>query len=176
MQNPKGPIRREVLTWDDVDKLMEILVAQLRNTGPFDSMLMITRGGIIPGGMIAEQMDILNVLTAAVDFPIEVEGRPLAVWPEYLQFPADSLLTDRSILIVDDVWGSGRTSTSVRGRVEAAGGKPYTCVLHFNPYRSLFTKAKPDYYAAVTDAWIVYPWEIDRGTDRLPAGSPIGSN
>ena len=74
------------------------------------------------------------------------------------------------ILIVDDVWGSGRTSNAVRGRVEAAGGRPATCVLHFNPYRSLFKGLKPDYYGAITDAWIVYPWEIDRDLDTIPSG------
>jgi hypothetical protein len=65
------------------------------------------------------------------------------------------------------VWGSGRTITTVKNRIMAADGTPYTCVLHFNPYRNLFGTAQPDYYAAITDAHIIYPWEIDRDTDRL---------
>ncbi len=177
MQQPQRPIRSEALTWADVDKLVDILVGQLRDSGSFDAMLMITRGGIIPGGMLAEALSLHTVLTAAVRFPARIEGKPLVAWPEYLQFPEDALLTDRRVLIVDDVWGSGRTSTSVRARVEVAGGRPYTCVMHFNPYRSLFTNAKPDFYGAVTDAWIVYPWELDRGTDRIAASdAPLPSN
>jgi len=43
-------------------------------------------------------------------------------------------------------------------------------VLHFNPYRSLFGSIRPDYYAAITDAHIVYPWEIDRGPDLVALG------
>jgi hypothetical protein len=31
----------------------------------------------------------------------------------------------------------------------------------------LFGQVRPDYYAAVTDAEIVYPWEIDRGPDQV---------
>ena len=42
-------MRREVLTWSDVDKLIDYLVPQIR--GRFDSLVMITRGGIVPGGM-----------------------------------------------------------------------------------------------------------------------------
>jgi hypothetical protein len=50
-------------------------------------------------------------------------------------------------------------------------------VLHFNPYRNLFGRARPDYYAATTDAHIVYPWEIDRGADRvLLERAPQGSS
>ncbi len=169
------PLRRELWTWDDIDKLMDVLLAQLREAGPFDAMLMITRGGIIPGGMICEALDIKWVLTAAVRFAKGIGTQKLAAWPEFIQFPGDEILAGRRTLIVDDVWGSGRTATAVRGRVEAAGGSVATCVLHFNPYRSLFNKAKPDYYGAVTDAWIIYPWEVDRGLDTIPS-SPSGIN
>jgi hypothetical protein len=51
--------------------------------------------------------------------------------------------------------------------VTAAGGQPNTCVLHFNPNRNLFGSVRPDYYAATTDAHIVYPWEISRGPYRM---------
>jgi hypothetical protein len=40
-------------------------------------------------------------------------------------------------------------------------------VLHFNPHRNLFGTARPDYYAAITDAHIVYPWELDRGPHTI---------
>lgn len=135
-------------------------------------MVMITRGGIIPGGMLAEAMGLTQILTAAVDFPGQVAGEKtkLMAWPDFLQFPAEELLRGRSALIVDDVWGSGRTITAVKNRVSAAGGFPETCVLHFNPYRSMFGSLRPDYYAAVTDAYIVYPWEIDRGPDHVILG------
>lgn len=169
------PLRTEFLTWQDVDKLMDILLAQLKQAGSFDTMVIITRGGIIPGGMISEALGIRGVLTAAVRFPAGFDTKPLAAWPEFLQFPDDSLLTGQRTLIVDDVWGSGRTITAVRGRVEAAGARPATTVMHFNPYRSLFSDARPDYYAAVTDAYIVYPWEIDRDLDTAPSG-PVGAN
>jgi hypoxanthine phosphoribosyltransferase len=134
-------------------------------------MVIITRGGIIPGGMLCEALDIKNVLTAAVDFPFEAEQQQskLLAWPRFIQFPVDEQLEDRHVLIVDDVWGSGRTITAVRGRVAGAGSVAYTCVLHYNPYRSLFTPQMPDYYAAITDAFIVYPWEIDRGPDLARA-------
>ena len=61
----------------------------------------------------------------------------------------------------------GARSPRLRTGYRPPGGFPYTCVLHFNPYRNLFGTARPDYYAAVTDAHIVYPWEIDRGADRV---------
>lgn len=160
--------RREMVSWEEVDKLVDHLLTQFDTE--FSGMVIITRGGIVPGGMLAESMGITHVLTAAVDFPFELESEQekarLMVWPKFIQFPKTEQLEGRRILVVDDVWGSGRTITSVKNRVSSAGAFPYTCVMHFNPYRSLFGSARPDYYAAVTDAFIIYPWEIDRGPDK----------
>jgi hypoxanthine phosphoribosyltransferase len=171
MTTSRGPSRHVVLSWADVDKLVDILVPQLRAVGHFDALLLITRGGIIPGGLIGEALDIAYILTAAVDFPAEVEVQ-LAALPSFLQFPNDDLIEGRRVLIVDDVWGSGRTSTAVKSRCAGAGATPFTCVFHYNPYRSLFTRAEPDFYGAIADARIVYPWEVDRGTFKIPLGFP----
>jgi hypothetical protein len=162
--------RREMVTWEEVDRLIDHLIPQFRRE--YTAMVMITRGGIIPGGLLADAMNITHILTAAVDFPAQMESRktPLMAWPEFIQFPADDKLSGRPTLIVDDVWGSGRTITAVKNRVSSAGGFPETCVLHFNPYRSLFGTVRPDYYAATTDAFIIYPWEIDRGVDKMILG------
>ena len=162
--------RREMVSWDEVDRLLDHLVPQF--TREFTAMVLITRGGIIPGGLLAQAMGITHILTAAVDFPAQLrtEQSKLMMWPEFIQFPAEDKLRGRPTLIVDDVWASGRTITAVKNRVSAAGGFPETCVLHFNPYRNLFGSVRPDYYAAVTDAYIVYPWEIDRGPDHALLG------
>jgi uncharacterized protein len=168
----KEPKRHELLNWEDVDKLVDILLPQLQAIGPFGAMILITRGGVVPGGMLAEALDIQHMLTAAVDFPSTDENSQMMVWPSFLQFPAAELLVGRRTLIIDDVWGSGRTSSAVRGRALAAGAEPFTCVFHFNPYRSLFSKAEPDFYAAITDAYVVYPWEVDRGLRGMGMRDP----
>jgi hypoxanthine phosphoribosyltransferase len=163
-------MRKEALTWDDVETLIDHLLPQLE--GDFQVLLMITRGGIVPGGMLAEALQITQVLTAAVDFPatMELQAKNLMSWPNFMQFPADDLLRAKRVLIVDDVWGSGRTVTAVKNRAAVAGAIPFSCVLHFNPYRNLFKPAEPDYYGATTDAYIVYPWEMDRDRDFSVGG------
>lgn len=164
--------RRELLTWKEVEQLIDNLIPQFRTE--FETMIIITRGGIVPGGLLCEALNIQCVMNAAVDFPFEDERKEakLLAWPRFIQFPNDDQLYDHKVLIVDDVWGSGRTITAVKNRAVAAKGEPFTCVMHFNPYRSLFSSAKPDYYAAITDARIIYPWEIDRGPDRVLFDQP----
>ena len=77
------------------------------------------------------------------------------------------MLNERRVLIVDDVWDSGRTIMAVRERVLDAGGYPETAVLHYKPSRTTYSDARPDYYVDETDAWIVYPWDV--GEANLPS-------
>lgn len=171
MASSQRPIRHELLSWADVDKLVDVMLPSLKAAGLFDAMILITRGGIIPGGLLAEALGIRHLLTAAVDFPT-TETAGLMAWPSFLQFPNAELLQGRRALIVDDVWGSGRTSTAVRGRAQSAGAQTFTCVFHYNPYRSLFNNSEPDFYGAITDAYIVYPWEVDRGLRGIQTAMP----
>ena len=44
-------MRREILTWNDVYQLIDHLIPQFEVE--FEAMLMVTRGWMIPGGMLA---------------------------------------------------------------------------------------------------------------------------
>ena len=51
--------RREVLTWGDVDKLIDHLMPQFEIE--FDAMILVTRGGIVPGGMLEAAVDLHRI-------------------------------------------------------------------------------------------------------------------
>lgn len=161
-------LRREFLAWNDLDALIDHLLPQFR--GEFDGLLMITRGGLIPGGYLVEAMSIDHVLTASIHFAPAID-RKLA-WPIFMQFPTDALLVGRRILIVDDLWANGRNMVVVKSRVIAAGAHAETAVLHYRPASNLFPSTGPDYYGAITDRYIVYPWEppqiVDTTADTRP--------
>ena len=147
-------------TWERIDGLVnDVLVPQL-NGADYDAVLAVTRGGMIPACLVSEALDIRNVMTAAVMFYTAIEQTLDA--PIFLQFPEDAILVGKRILIVDDVWDSGKTAVNVRERVRRAGGRPTVAVIHYKPAKSLFPDDRPDYFALETDAWIVYPWDPER--------------
>ena len=127
---------------------------------------MITRGGMVPACIISERLNLRNILVAAVMFYTAQEHT--LDKPIFLQFPADPLLNGRKVLIVDDVWYSGKTIMAVRERVMDAGGFPETAVLHYKPAHNAYPETCPDYFVDETDAWIVYPWDV--GEANLPSG------
>ncbi|MDI3318082.1 MAG: phosphoribosyltransferase family protein [Bacillota bacterium] len=150
-------IRKIHLSWESVAEAVDRLVEKL--PGDYDALLVVTRGGMVPACLISEKTGMRNILVAAVMFYDDVEHR--IEQPTFLQFPPDPFLKGKRILVVDDVWDTGRTVMAVRQRVLEAGGRPEVAVLHYKPSRSLFPEQKPDYYDQVIEQWIVYPWEPD---------------
>ncbi|MCG3210851.1 MAG: Xanthine phosphoribosyltransferase [Anaerolineae bacterium] len=148
------------LTWHDVDRLIGELIPRLM-TYNYDLVLAITRGGIVPAAIIAERLGIAQVLVASVDF-YEDEEHDLD-WPVFMQFPADSSLRGKTVLIVDDIWDRGKQAVNVTERVKQAGGRPYSVVIHYKSQRSRFPDQSPDFFAVETNDWIIYPWEVERG-------------
>jgi hypoxanthine phosphoribosyltransferase len=147
------------LSWSDVNKLISKMIPGLQ-VNDSDLVLAITRGGIVPSAIISERLAIQQVLVASVDFYEDPEHD--LDWPVFMQFPADSFLRGKQVLIVDDIWDRGKEMVSVTERVEQAGGSPASAVLHYKPHRSQFSDKSPNFYAAETTDWIIYPWEIDR--------------
>jgi hypoxanthine phosphoribosyltransferase len=147
-------IERDIVSWESLDEMVARLAELVR--GEYDVMLAITRGGLVPAGMLAYRLRIRNILVAAVEF-YDDEGRP-GPHPTFLQFPADPLLRGQRVLIIDEVWDSGTTIEAVTERVRQAGGLPTTAVLHYKPERSR-VGGQPDVYVESTDRWVVYPFK-----------------
>jgi hypoxanthine phosphoribosyltransferase len=146
---------RDIVSWDELDRLVSSLAGQLAGR-QFDVMLTITRGGMVPGGMLAYRLRLRDILVAAVEYYDE-RGQP-GPRPTFFQFPADPLLRGKRVLIVDEVWDSGTTIHAVTERVRQAGGFPVTAVLHYKPERSVVPE-RPDVHAVETDHWVVYPFK-----------------
>ena len=152
---PTAAPERDIVSWEDLDRLVLGLARQLAGT-TFDVLLAITRGGLVPAGMLAYRLRIRNILVAAVEF-YDDHGVP-GPHPTFLQFPADPLLRGQHVLVVDEVWDSGTTIHAVTQRVLQAGGIPTTAVLHYKPDRSK-VPGRPNVHAVETDAWVVYPFK-----------------
>ncbi|MEM7530874.1 MAG: phosphoribosyltransferase [Chloroflexota bacterium] len=180
-------MKHTYLSWHDLEELMTKLVFKL-NT-PYDTILMVARGGIIPGGMIAEALKMRDVLTASLFYQdSDVQSSNIGTivspslpqfaalgWPNFVQFPSDDLLEGRKVLIVDNLWNQGRKVMAVRSRVEAAGGFPEVAVLHWKQENSLYSEQSPDHYVEIAEAddFIHYPWQRIDDSDYRVKATPL---
>lgn len=160
-----------VLNGHDVEELVSRPVDKLPRD--YDLLLVITRGGMVPACLISERLDLRNIVASAGMLYTAGTADPSQTLtePRFLEFPADPLLAGKRVLIVDDVWETGRTAMVVRRRVRAAGGQADLAVLHYKPGRSAYAE-RPEFYAETTDDWLNYPWDPTRV--RPPLGVAAG--
>lgn len=158
-ERPGEHVSRLWVSWADVERLVGTLLARLPRD--YDSLLAVTRGGMVPACLISERTNIRNILCAAAVL-YDGEARALPE-PEFVQFPMREQVAGHRILVVDDVWDTGTTVVAVRERLRRAEARAEVAVLHYKPARSRFPEDGPDFYAEVTEAWVVYPWESPLG-------------
>ncbi len=65
------------------------------------------------------------------------------------------------VLVVDDVFDTGKTAAAIKSRFDAAGVEMRLACVYWKPGKNM-TDLKPDYFVRdVGNGWIVFPHEID---------------
>jgi hypoxanthine phosphoribosyltransferase len=143
-----------VITWEALDGLVARLAEEAGRD--HDPLLALTRGGLVPAGMLAYRLDLREILVAGAIFYLPQGGTHPA--PVIGHFPDASLLDGQRVLVVDEVWETGETMTEVMARVRAAGGTPVSAVIHYKPGRSRVA-GSPDHWAGTVHDWVTYPYK-----------------
>jgi len=141
------------VSWDELDRLVGVLADKVGTD--YDLVLAITRGGLVPAGILAYRLDLREILVAGVEFYTSGGGTHDA--PRFGHFPEPELLRDKRILVVDEVWETGETMAAVLERTRAAGGRPVSAVIHYKPGRSRVAE-EPVFHAALAHGWVTFPY------------------
>lgn len=139
------------LSWADMHRDARVLAGRLRGLGPFDGIVAVARGGLIPAAILAAELDIKLVETVCVSsYDQHRRGAP-----RVLKALAEQ---GRRWLVVDDLVDSGATARLVRAMLPDA----HYAVLYAKPAG----RALADSHVAevAQEVWVVFPWE------EAPAG------
>jgi xanthine phosphoribosyltransferase len=136
------------VTWDDIDRDAERLAAQALVRRPWDGILAIARGGLIPAALVAHRLAIRRIDVIAIQ---TYDDRSLGS-PDILQMPRIDG-EGAGWLAVDDLVDTGVTMRMVRTiypRITV--GVLYTKPLGHS-LADAFVRSVPQ------DTWIRFPWE-----------------
>ncbi|WP_049975872.1 phosphoribosyltransferase [Azospirillum sp. B506] len=149
-----------IFSWAEIDGLIDLLAESLRER-PFDSVVGISRSGLIPAVMLSHRLGVRDF--AILDIPrTATEGanapkRP----PEMRGVLNEGLLDGRRLLVVDDIVGSGETMAMAR-RWLTPRARAMTCVALVVNQDNLGTRdlaALAEHVAASVHGWVAFPWE-----------------
>ena len=150
MALPKMPEKHFPVSWDEFHRDARALAWRLAAAGPFQVIVAITRGGLVPAGILSRILDLRLVDTLCVSSYDDRVQRPGV--PELLKgIEGDG----EGWLVVDDLVDSGATLKLVRDMLPKA---------HF---ATVYAKPKGVHLVDTTainidqHLWLVFPWDQD---------------
>ncbi len=150
-----APAKTFPVSWDELHRHSRALAWRLVELGPWQGIIAVTRGGLVPAAIIARELDIRLVDTVCVATyhparPGEVDRQPAET--QVLKAVSGD---GAGFLIIDDLVDTGVTARIVRQMLPKA---------HF---ATVYAKpaGRPLVDTFVTevsqDTWILFPWDIE---------------
>lgn len=144
------------VSWDQFHRDARALAWRLAGAGPFEAIVCITRGGLVPAAIVARELGIRMIETVCVASYHDYERQGDLV---VLKDVAETVKAlgggeGRGILVLDDLTDTGKTAGVVRAMLPEA---------HF---ATVYAKpaGRPLVDTFVTevsqDTWIYFPWDM----------------
>ena len=136
------------VSWDQFHRDCRALTWRLNEVGPFEAVVAITRGGLVPAAIVARELEIRLIDTVCLaSYDDRLQGEMAVL--KRVEGDGDGWL------IIDDLVDTGRTAKLVREMLPKA---------HF---ATIYAKpaGRPLVDTFITevsqDTWILFPWDIE---------------
>lgn len=136
------------VSWDEFHKHAKELAEKIKQYRSFNKIVAVSRGGLLPAGIIAYELDIRNVQTINMS---SYDGEIQRTDSE-IEIAADIGAVDGHTVIIDDLADTGKTFQLLHRLYPQA----VMAAVYAKPQGSVFL----DIYAQdIPDKWIVFPWD-----------------
>ena len=141
------------VSWDQFHRDARALAWRLAAAGPFQAIVCITRGGLVPAAIISRELGVRLIETVCVASYHDYTDQGAL---EVLKEVSPAIMADggQDVLVVDDLTDTGKTAKIVRDMLPDA---------HF---AAVYAKpaGRPMIDTFVTevsqDTWIYFPWDM----------------
>ncbi len=137
------------VSWEELHRNGRALAWRLTEIGPFEGIVAVTRGGLVPAAIVARELDIRHIDTVCIAAYRDDKTVGEVNIIKGLDIPNNG----KGWLIVDDLVDSGITAKYVRDMIPEA----HFATLYAKP------KGRPRVDTFITevsqDTWILFPWD-----------------
>jgi xanthine phosphoribosyltransferase len=158
---PPHPEKIFPVSWDQFHRDSRALAWRLHAAGPFDALVCITRGGLVPAAIVARELNVRMIETVCVASYHDYKNQgDITVIKGVAAGITAMRGAGKRVLIVDDLVDTGKTAKVVRDLLPAA---------HFaTVYAKPMGRPLVDTFVTEVsqDTWIYFPW--DTGLSYVP--------
>ncbi len=144
------------VSWDQFHRDARALAWRLAEKGPFEAIVCITRGGLVPAAIVARELDVRHIETVCVASYDHTDKQGVLnvikeIGPSIRAIGGGS---GKGVLVIDDLTDTGKTAKVIREMLPMA---------HF---ATVYAKPAgvPTIDTFITevsqDTWIYFPWDM----------------
>ena len=146
------PLEKKIyISWSDFHQHTKELCKKIKEHGHFDKIVAVSRGGLIPAGVIAYELNIRN--NEAVNFS-SYDNHYNRRDDEDIEISGHVGNVNEKTLIIDDLSDSGRTFKILKAVYPQACFVSVYAKEQGADITDIFAKKMPD-------EWIVFPWDVE---------------
>ena len=142
------------VSWEELHRHGKALAWRLIDKGPWQGIMAITRGGLVPAAIVARELDIRVIETACI---VGYRAEPASgTLPEAKVIKAPAVTGDGTgWIVIDDLVDTGRTAEPLSKQYP----KAHFATIYAKP------QGRPQVDTFITevsqDTWIYFPWDIE---------------
>ncbi len=142
------------VSWDQFHRDARALAWRLASSGPFEALVAITRGGLVPAAIVARELDVRVIETVSIvsyhDNKLQGGLKVLkAIRPDFAKLDQGA-----RVLVIDDLVDTGATAKVVREMLP----KAHFAAIYAKP---LGRPLVDTFITEVSqDTWIYFPWDM----------------
>jgi xanthine phosphoribosyltransferase len=142
------------VSWDQFHRDARALAWRLAGAGPFEAIVCITRGGLVPAAIVARELGIRVIETVCVaSYDHIAQGELRVLKSVAADIAALGGGRGKGVLVVDDLVDTGKTAKLVRDILpEAHFAAVYAKPLGRPLVDTFITEVSQD-------TWIFFPWD-----------------
>ena len=156
------------VSWEQFHRDTRALTWRLNGAGPFEAIVCITRGGLVPAAIVARELDIRVVETVCIasyhDYKTQSDLKLLKGISESVAMFGEG----KGVLLIDDLVDTGKTAKMVRDMLPNA----HFATVYAKP------QGRPLVDTFITevsqDTWIYFPWDMGLSFQPPIAGETAG--
>ncbi len=142
------------VSWDQFHRDARALAWRLAGSGPFDALVAITRGGLVPAAIVARELDLRLIETISIASYHDYKTQGGLTVLKTIAPEVAKLDLDARILVVDDLVDTGATVKVVRELLP----KAHVATVYAKP---LGRPLVDTFITEVSqDTWIYFPWDM----------------
>ncbi|MDR1693603.1 MAG: xanthine phosphoribosyltransferase [Lactobacillaceae bacterium] len=136
------------ISWEEFHKDTKSLCEKIKASGSYDKIIAVSRGGLVPAGIVSYELGLRNVETVNVrSYDDGKEGRN-----DEVIYTSNVGEVNEKTLVIDDLSDTGNTFRLLKGLFPQAK--------FITVYAKPEGVSEPDIFEKkLPDKWIVFPWD-----------------